>query len=62
MEQWYCFKCKEKMEEAEVSLIYKETELPGAFGIKCPKCGVEYLLEEFVVGEVNQGEIMMEGK
>lgn len=62
MEQWYCFKCKEEMEEVEVSLTYMDTELPGAFGIKCPKCGVEYLLEEFVVEQISQGEKMMEAK
>jgi len=62
MEQWYCFKCKEKMEETEVTLIYHDTELPGAVGIKCPKCGAEYLLEEFVIRELIPGEKMMEGK
>ena len=62
MEEWYCFKCKEKMEEGEVNLVYGDMKLPGAFGVKCPKCGVEYLLEEFVLTQVNEGEKMLEAK
>jgi hypothetical protein len=60
--EWYCFKDKEKMEEGEVHLKYKDLDLPGAFGVKCPKCGVEYLLEEFVLTQVNEGEKMLEAK
>ena len=62
MGQWHCFKCKEKMEEGEVHLKYKDLDLPGAFGVKCPKCGAEYLLEEFVLTQVNEGEKMLEAK
>ena len=62
MTQWYCFKCKEKMEEGEVSLKYKDLALPGALGVKCPKCDAQYLLEEFVLTQVNEGEKMLESK
>lgn len=62
MAQWYCFKCKEKMEEGEVFLKYKDLVLPGAFGVKCPKCDAQYLLEEFVLTQVNEGEKMLESK
>jgi methionyl-tRNA synthetase len=60
--EWYCFKCKEKMVEAEVNLVYGDMKLPGAFGVQCPKCGAEYLLEEFVLTQVNEGEKMLEAK
>ncbi|MCJ7791323.1 MAG: hypothetical protein MUP49_02765 [Dehalococcoidia bacterium] len=50
------------MEEGEVSLKYKDLALPGAFGVKCPKCEAQYLLEEFVLTQVNEGEKMLESK
>lgn len=62
MENWYCFKCKQKMEEREVYLAYMGSEFPGILGMKCPKCGVEYLSEEFVIGQLREGEQMMESK
>ena len=62
MEQWYCFKCKEKMKETEVTLSYMGVEMPGAEGIKCPNCGVKYLLEKFTIEQVREGEKLMETK
>ena len=63
MEQWYCFKCKEKMEEStDITLSYMGAEMPGSEGIKCPKCGVKYLLEGFAVEQVREGEKIMETK
>jgi len=50
------------MAEGEVSLTYGDISLPGAFGVKCSKCGAEYLLEEFVLTQVNEGEKMLEAK
>jgi len=50
------------MEEGEVFLKYKDLVLPGAFGVKCPKCDAQYLLEEFVLTQVNEGEKMLESK
>lgn len=43
-------------------LAYMGSEFPGIFGIKCPTCGVEYLLEEFVITQLREGEQMMESK
>jgi DNA-directed RNA polymerase subunit RPC12/RpoP len=62
MAEWHCFKCKVKTEDTDVTLTYMDQELPGAAAIKCPTCGVKYLLEDFVVGTVNEGEKMIESK
>ncbi len=47
-EEWYCFKCKEKMVKAEIPFVYLEVEDKGK-GIKCPKCGVAYFDEQTVL-------------
>jgi len=48
MEQWYCFKCKEKVVENDISTSY--LEITGFIqGLQCPKCGVAYLTEESAV-------------
>ena len=63
MEEWHCFTCKQKMEETDVTMIYMDDlEMPGAFGIKCPVCGTEYLMEDFVADQVTKGEKVLEGK
>ncbi len=61
MAEWYCFKCKEKMVEDRVWLRYLdfERQLPG---IKCPKCGVCYFLEEMVVRTIRTLEEALEAK
>jgi len=61
MEQWHCFKCKEKMAEDDVEMAYLETSA-AVEGIKCPKCGVAYLLEETVVEKVAKVEELLENK
>ena len=44
MAEWYCFKCKERMEETELKLVYLEVD--GKIeGLKCPKCGASYVAE-----------------
>jgi hypothetical protein len=49
------------MVEGDVEMAYLETT--GAVeGIKCPKCGAAYLLEETVVEKVNKVEEMLENK
>ena len=49
------------MVEGDVSMSYLETT--GAVeGIKCPKCGATYLLEETVVEKVAKVEEMLETK
>ncbi len=61
MEKWQCFKDKEPMVEGDVNMFYLETA--GAVeGIRCPKCGATYLLEETVVEKVNKVEEMLESK
>lgn len=59
--EWYCFKCKEKMGEAEINLDYFEI-VQSIAGIACPKCGTAYLLEQTVVEEVVKGEEAIEAK
>ena len=61
MADWYCFEDKVKMEEADVVLSYIMMNKYFS-GIKCPKCGVQYLLEEVVMGEVQEAEIELESK
>ncbi len=61
MPEWYCFKDKEKMNEASVRLSYMmlTQRVPG---LKCPVCGTEYLTEEFVMTTVKEAETLLEGK
>ena len=61
MAEWYCFKCKEKMEERDVVATYLEIVrfIPG---LKCPKCGAVYLTEKTVVEVVQKGEEEIEAK
>lgn len=61
MEQWYCFKCKEAMLEENINLSYLEMTRPVK-GLKCPKCGTAYLLEDKVEGVVRRGEEALETK
>ena len=61
MNQWFCFKCKEKMTEADVLGTYMEvTQIIK--GLKCPKCGTAYLTEEVAVEVVGKGEEEIEAK
>ena len=61
MNEWYCFKDKVKMEEAELILSYMQLtqHIPG---LKCPKCGVEYLTEKTVMTSVMAAESALEMK
>ena len=61
MEQWYCFKDKVPMVEQELIMDYLQTS-NVIDGIKCPKCGVAYLLEEIVAEKVIIAEKMLESK
>ncbi|MGD1818199.1 MAG: DUF7479 domain-containing protein [Pleomorphochaeta sp.] len=63
MAQWKCSKCNEVMEEVDdIAMVYGDLELPESEGLRCPKCGDEYLLSELVTGELNSSEDMLEGK
>lgn len=62
MEQkWHCFKDKVPMVESDILLSYLDT-VNSIEGIKCPKCGAAYLLEETVVEKLAKAEKMMESK
>ena len=61
MTEWHCFKCKEKMEETEVSMEYLDID-GEAEGMECPKCGAKYILEEIATTKVAKAEKMIENK
>jgi len=58
---WHCFRCKERMVEDKVEIEFQEfqTEVEG---IKCPKCGTKYLLEDTVREKVIKIEEEMSAK
>ena len=58
---WHCFKCKEKMVEGEIRLVYLEIE-GTQVGLMCPKCGAQYIPEELAIGKLAKGEKMIEDK
>ncbi len=61
MDEWYCFKDKVKLQDAELVLSYMKLtqHVPG---LKCPKCGVEYLTERVVMTIVAAAEDALEQK
>lgn len=61
MADWHCFKCKEKMIEGEIKLIYLEIEA-AQVGLVCPTCGAKYIPEELAVDKLAKGEKMIENK
>lgn len=59
--KWYCFKCKEQMKSASVTMEYKK--ISGAVeGMRCPKCGVSYLMEDVVKAKVLKAEKLIDAK
>ncbi len=61
MADWYCFQDKEKMVKAKVLLHYMMLT-QGVPGLKCPICGVEYLMEDVVMTTVKEAEAAIESK
>lgn len=61
MEEWYCNRCKTRVEEKDVFLTYMGVKRLIK-GLKCPQCGAAYLREEEVLKTVNPGEAIVEGK
>lgn len=61
MEEWYCFKCRQKMKEKDLAAMYMEIVrfIPG---LQCPECGAAYLTEKTVVEVVSKGEEEIEAK
>lgn len=61
--EYICGKCGVEMEEEfDIVMKYKDVELPEAEGLRCPECGIEFLLEKAVVDELNPSETMLESK
>lgn len=61
MEEWYCFKCNERLEEADIEMEFMEI-IRFVEGFKCPKCGAAYLPEQLVVEVIVPGEQEIEAK
>ena len=61
MAEWYCFKCNEKAEAAQITLVYMEIEAKQE-GLRCPKCGASYITEEMAIDKVAKAEKMIEEK
>jgi len=61
MADWYCFEDKVKMEEVDVTLSYIVVNRFFT-GLRCPKCGVQYLPEETVLTEVQTAEEELDSK
>jgi len=49
------------MADEDIGMAYLDVDA-AIEGIKCPKCGVAYLLEETVVEKVVKAEEMLENK
>lgn len=60
MKQWYCFKCNEEMQEADIEGTYLEVTR-FIRGLKCPKCGAWCLTEEQAT-LIWEGEALLEQK
>ena len=61
MAEWYCFKCNEKTEAAEINLVYMDIEAKQE-GLRCPKCSGSYLTEDVALDKVARAEKMIEQK
>jgi hypothetical protein len=61
MSDWYCFTDKVKMEKCDVLLNYMVVNqfVPG---LKCPKCGTQYITEEVAMTVVQAAENALEEK
>jgi uncharacterized OB-fold protein len=64
--EWYCFKDKVPMVDADIKLTYlarDDYSRDFSFkGLKCPKCGTIYIPENIAVGRLATAEGMAEGK
>jgi hypothetical protein len=61
MGDWYCFKDKVTMVEANLTLSYMmlTRKVPG---LQCPECGAGYLTEKTVTTLVKEAESILENK
>lgn len=61
MTEWYCYKDKVKMREADIAMRYMQL-VQFVPGLKCPECGVAYLTENVVITTVKAAEDLLEEK
>ena len=61
MSDWYCYKDKVEMVEADLVLTYMQMN-QHVQGLKCPKCGEKYLEEYVVMTTVRSAESIFEEK
>ena len=63
---WYCFKDKVKMEDADIKLAYlvnpKYQRTSVQKGKRCPVCGLSFFMETFAVGRLATAERLLEKK
>lgn len=60
---WICSKCGVEMEEVDdIAISFGDMGLPEAEGLRCPSCSAEYLEKDYVTGQLNSAEEMLEGK
>ena len=61
MAEWHCFKCKVKVETATIDMLYMDIQARQD-GVRCPKCGAKYILEDVALEKVARAEKMIEQK
>lgn len=61
MTEWYCYKDKVKMLDADIAMRYMQL-VQFVPGLKCPECGVAYLTENVVLTTVKAAEDLLEEK
>jgi hypothetical protein len=64
--EWYCFKDKVEMVEADINLVYavnKDYNRDYTFkGIRCPVCGISFVREDLALNRLATAESMYEKK
>jgi len=61
MEEWYCFKCREKVVTTDVEGEYLEV-VRYVEALQCPKCKAAFLTEQTAMEVVRPGEEQIENK
>jgi uncharacterized protein with PIN domain len=59
-EEWYCFKCNQKMEKTRADIEYKGYKLRFDC-LKCPSCGVLYE-DEGMAKKIVEGQTVVDKK
>jgi hypothetical protein len=60
VEKWNCYKDKVEMEQVKIGVYYLDRNyyLPG---LKCPICGISYLMEQ-MAQQLRESEELVEAK